>query len=311
MPRKTTTLDSTLPDKPRSLFKETWFITLITFFAVLLMLYPVVATQWNNYRQQQVSDAYSNKVDDLEDNHEAQQIVAKAKEYNQRNTAGPIIDPWSARVAKDNKVYQEYLAELSTFEEMSQVVVPSINVSLPVYHGTEDDVLTKGLGHLFGTALPVGGENTHAVVTGHTGMPDATMFDNLINVKKGDAIYVNTYGEKMKYEVTSIEVVLPEETDSLSAVKGQDLFTLITCTPYGVNSHRLLVHAHRVPMDDQEDEQVVKKVSFFNLQWWMIMFIGISMLALFLLAIWIAHMDKKIRTVNKKIARRKSRKSSR
>lgn len=311
MPRKTTTSDSTLPDQPRSLLKETWFITLITFLAVLLMLYPVAATQWNNYRQQQVSDAYSQKVDDLEDSHEAQQIVAKAKEYNQRNAAGPIIDPWSARVAKDNKVYQEYLAELSTLEEMSQVIIPSINVSLPVYHGTEDDVLAKGLGHLFGTALPVGGENTHAVVTGHTGMPDATMFDNLINVKQGDAIYVNTYGEKMKYEVSNIEVVLPEETDSLWPVKGQDLFTLITCTPYGVNSHRLLVHAHRVPMDDQEEEQVVKNVSFFNLQWWMIIFIGISMLALFLLAIWIAYMDKKIRTVNKKIARRNLKKSSR
>lgn len=311
MPRKTIISDSTLPDKPRSLLKETWFITLITFLAVLLMLYPVAATQWNNYRQQQVSDAYSQKVDDLEDRHEAQQIVAKAKEYNQRNAAGPIIDPWSARVSKDNKVYQEYLAELSTLEEMSQVIIPSINVSLPVYHGTEDDVLAKGLGHLFGTALPVGGENTHAVVTGHTGMPDATMFDNLINVKKGDAIYVNTYGEKMKYEVTNIEVVLPEETDSLWPVKGQDLLTLITCTPYGVNSHRLLVHAHRVPMDDQEEEQVAKKISFFNLQWWMIIFIGISMLALFLLAIWIAYMDKKIRTVNKKIERRNSKKSSR
>lgn len=287
--------------KKRSLIKEVWFVTVVTLTAIGLLLYPIVSTQWNNYRQQQVSNAYSHDVEDLGD-EKSQQIVKNAQEYNRRNAAGPIIDPWSARVSKDNKVYQEYLNELNTLDEMAQVIIPSIDVNLPVYHGTEDATLAKGLGHLFGTALPVGGENTHAVVTGHTGMPDATMFDNLIKMKVGDVFYVNTYGEKMKYQVDSIDVVLPEDTDSLWPVKGKDLFTLITCTPYGVNSHRLLVHGHRVPMDSVEEIEEAKSFAF-HLQWWMILFISISFFVLFILIVWIGKTAKKIKLWNKKVDR--------
>lgn len=287
--------------KKRSLIKEVWFVTVVTLTAIGLLLYPIVSTQWNNYRQQQVSNAYSHDVEDLGD-EKSQQIVKNAQEYNRRNAAGPIIDPWSARVSKDNKVYQEYLNELNTLDEMAQVIIPSIDVNLPVYHGTEDATLAKGLGHLFGTALPVGGENTHAVVTGHTGMPDATMFDNLIKMKVGDVFYVNTYGEKMKYQVDSIDVVLPEDTDSLWPVKGKDLFTLVTCTPYGVNSHRLLVHGHRVPMDSVEEIEEAKSFAF-HLQWWMILFISISFFVLFILIVWIGKTAKKIKLWNKKVDR--------
>lgn len=285
--------------KKRSLIKEIWFVTVVTLTAIGLLLYPIVSTQWNNYRQQQVSNAYSHDIEDLGD-EKSQQIVKNAQEYNRRNAAGPIIDPWSARVSKDNKVYQEYLQELNTLDEMSQIVIPSIDVNLPVYHGTEDATLAKGLGHLFGTALPVGGENTHAVVTGHTGMPDATMFDNLVKMKVGDVFYVNTYGEKMKYQVHSIDVVLPENTDSLWPVKGKDLFTLVTCTPYGVNSHRLLVHGHRVPMDSVEEIEEAKSFAF-HLQWWMILFISISFFVLFILIVWIGKTSKKIKRWNRKI----------
>ena len=293
-------------EEKKSFIKETWFIILATLLAVVLLLYPVAATQWNNYRQQQVSDAYSQNVDQLDgsgNNPDASSIVQAAKEYNTRNAAGPIIDPWSSRVSKDNKVYQEYLHELNTLEEMSQVIIPSINVNLPLYHGTEDDTLQKGLGHLFGTALPVGGKNTHSVITGHTGMPDATMFDNLSKLKTGDVFYVNTYGKKMKYQVYDIEVVLPEETDSLWPIKEKDLITLITCTPYGVNSHRLLVHAERVPMDEQEEQEIDKKVSFLSFQWWMILFIGIALVAIFLLTIWLANTGRKIRNHNNRVDR--------
>ena len=135
------------------------------------------------------------------------------------------------------------------YSVMAWIVIPSIHVSLPVYHGTETRTLADGVGHLFGTSLPIGGPSTHAVLTGHTGLSTATMFDNLTQDKKGDAFYVSSLGQTLKYEVVDIAVVKPEETDSLRKVPGRDLMTLITCTPYGVNSHRLLVTGERVPMD--------------------------------------------------------------
>ena len=288
----------TLNSKKKSTFKETWFVVIAVCIALTLLLYPAVSTQWNNYRQSQVADAYSQDVQDL-GREKSEEIIKSAEEYNKRNAAGPIIDPWNSRVSKDNKVYQEYLRELNKLDVMAQVSIPKINVDLPVYHGTEDDTLSKGLGHLFGTALPVGGKNTHAVVTGHTGMPNATMLDNLTKVEKGDVVYVNTYGKKMKYEVYSTEVVLPEETDSLWPQKDKDLITLITCTPYGVNSHRLLVHAHRVPMYDNEENDMSSHPFF--MQWWMFVFVLLAFLSLEFLIIYIFRTHKRVSSWNDKI----------
>lgn len=290
----------TLTSQKKSTFKETWFVVVAVVVAVSFLLYPAVSTQWNNFRQQQVSHAYAHDVDQMDDK-KSEEIVRRAEDYNKRNAAGPIIDPWSSRVSKDNKTYQEYLRELNTLDVMSEVTIPSINVHLPVYHGTEDSTLSKGLGHLFGTALPVGGKNTHAAITGHTGMPNATMFDNLTKVKEGDSIYLNTYGKKMKYQVHSVEVVLPENTDSLWPEKDKDLLTLITCTPYGVNSHRLLVHAHRVALDDNEDTE--KSSRPFFMQWWMVVFVVLSFLALEMLAIYVYRTHKRVLQWNRKIDR--------
>ena len=270
-------------------------VIVIVLIALVLLLYPAGATQWNNYRQQQVAQAYSNDIEQLSDGR-SQDIVRRAEEYNVRNAAGPIIDPWSARVSKDNAVYQEYLAELNTLDVMSEVTIPSINIKLPIYHGTSDETLSRGVGHLFGTALPVGGDNTHAVITGHTGMPDATMFDNLDKMDVGDVVYLNTYGKKLKYEVDNIEVVLPEETDSLWPKPDQDLLTLITCTPYGVNSHRLLVHAHRVEMDEESIPE--KSASLFNMPWWMIAFIAIAVIVLELLILYVYRTHKRVKQWN-------------
>ena len=160
------------------------------------------------------------------------------------------MTPGSSRSVPTPPQYQAYLHEMDIDSVMARIVIPSIHVSLPVYHGTETRTLADGVGHLFGTSLPIGGPSTHAVLTGHTGLSTATMFDNLTQVKKGDAFYVSSLGQTLKYEVVDIAVVKPEETDSLHKVPGCDLMTLITCTPYGVNSHRLLVTGERVPMDD-------------------------------------------------------------
>lgn len=253
-------------------------------------MYPVVATQWNNRMQEQVAKDYEALLHDQPEPQLNTEIEA-ARAYNQDHKDGPILDPWLARVSKDNASYQEYLRQLAGFPAMSQIVIPSTNTRLPVYHGTAEDTLQKGLGHMFGTALPVGGVGTHSVITGHTGIPTATLFDNLSDIKVGDAIYVSTFGERMKYKVYDIEVVLPDETDSLRADPERDLLTLITCTPYGINTHRLLVHAERVPMDP--DEASVLDDSTSALQWWMWALGGVSLLILLALIWWIIREKKK------------------
>ena len=174
---------------------------------------------------------------------------------------------------------------------MSQLAIPSIDVRLPVYHGTSDNTLQKGLGHLYGSALPTGGEGFHSVITGHTGLTTATLFDDLVDVKEGDAIYVSTFGKRMKYQVYKTEVVLPDETDSLRAEAGRDLLTLVTCTPYGINTHRLLVHAERVPLDP--DEAKVLDESTSTVQWWMWVLGAVALTVLLALIWWIIREKKK------------------
>lgn len=274
----------------KSLFQRVGVPAIIILLGLAVLMYPVVATQWNNRMQEQVAKDYEALLHDQPEPQLNTEIEA-ARAYNENQKDGPILDPWLARVSKDNASYQEYLGQLSGFPAMSQIVIPSIEARLPVYHGTAEDTLQKGLGHLFGTALPVGGVGSHSVITGHTGIPTATLFDNLADIKVGDAVYVSTFGERMKYKVYDIEVVLPDETDSLRADPERDLLTLITCTPYGINTHRLLVHAERVPMDP--DEASVLDDSTSSLQWWMWALGGVSLLILLALIWWIIREKKK------------------
>lgn len=260
---------------------------LIMLLGLAVLVYPVFATQWNNWLQQRAVDQYQSDIQDgeQEDPDAMERALESARIYNETHTDGPILDPWLARISKDNVEYQDYLKELSGYPAMSQVAIPAIDSNLPVYHGSSEEVLQKGIGHLFGSALPIGGEGNHTVLTGHTGLTNATLWDNLIDVKEGDAIYINTFGRAMKYEVHNIEVVLPDETDSLKARNGEDLVTLITCTPYGVNTHRLLVHAHRVPMDPSEENVFDKSTKL--MQWWMWLILAIAAAALIGIIWWL------------------------
>ncbi|OFT60409.1 class C sortase [Corynebacterium sp. HMSC05E07] len=280
--------------KPRktenqSTFKRVFLPILLVIVGLLVMLYPVYATQWNNVQQQKVAALYEQDVKEMTP-EEKSQAVEEARRYNDEHGDAPILDPWLARVSEDNVAYQEYLKQLSGSSAMSQVVIPSIDSKLPVYHGTDDKTLQKGLGHLFGSALPVGGEGHHSVITGHTGLSNATLWDNLVDVEEGDAIYISTFGEQLKYEVHDIEVVLPEETDSLQPKEGEDLLTLITCTPYGINTHRLLVHAHRVPMDAEESHVFEDKASF--MQWWMWLLIALALVIIAAMVWWLRNLRK-------------------
>lgn len=258
---------------------------LIILLGMSVLLYPVIATQWNNIQQQLVTEEYAKFVEEQPEEVRNEMFEA-ALRYNAEHAGTPILDPWLAQVAEDNGDYQAYLEQLKTNGAMAQIIVPSAKVKLPVYHGSDEKTLQKGVGHLFGTSLPVGSESTHSVLTGHTGLTNATLFDNLTDVKVGDAIYLNVLGNRLKYEVDQLNVVLPNEIDQLAVVEGQDLVTLITCTPYGINSHRLLVRGHRVPMEPA-DEKLLDEQGGLTWQWWMLAAIGACALVLVLMLVWV------------------------
>ena len=236
---------------------------------ILVLLYPVFATQYNNQRQERIASEFSAVADQAGPDAVAESL-RRADEYNLKASESPILDPWLDAQRPGTAQYQDYLSQLNLNDVMATIKIPSIDVNLPIYHGTDTATLDKGIGHLFGTALPVGGESTHTVLTGHTGLGNATMFDQLTSVKMGDYFYIETAGRHLKYQVTDIRVVLPHETESLNKVEGKDLATLITCTPYGVNTHRLLVTGERVPMDEAAVAAEAAQVKGSVMKPWMI-----------------------------------------
>ncbi len=237
--------------------------------AILCFTYPVASTLWNNHASKQLSAIYDKLSS--EQPKDARAInLDKAREYNAHRSAIFTADPYNG--TEDFKKTPEYKKYDSVLDEpmgiMGIVKIPKIGVKLPIYHGSSQDVLAYGAGHLYGTDLPVGGKNRHAVITAHTGLPHATMFDDLIYLKKGDFFYLDIQGETLRYKVFRISVVEPNNISLLQREKGRDLVTLLTCTPYGVNSQRLLVTGYRVLPD-------LVKAPDDKLQWplWMTLFV--------------------------------------
>lgn len=225
-----------------------WAPALLVFAGVLVMLYPVAATQYNNVQQRAFAVKYNTDIEQVPTNELAADLKS-AHSYNKTLSGVPILDPWLQRAGSDpgSDAYREYLAQIGRFSAMARLRVPTAEIDLPVYHGTTDPVLAKGVGHLYGTSLPVGGDGTHSVLTSHTGLANATLFDHLTSVAIGDMIYVDVLGETLAYRVDQIKVVLPNEISDLASVSGRDYLTLFTCTPYAINTHRLLVRGERVP----------------------------------------------------------------
>lgn len=254
---------------------------LIILLGISVVLYPVVGTYIENARQHQSAQSYTQRITDQFTEEQRLASLEAARLWNEEHASGPILDPWLARIDSSNQEYQEYLDLLNLDQVMVRLIIPSINSDLPVYHGTDEETLENGVGHLFGSSLPVGGEGSHAVLTGHTGLSHATLFDNLKDVVVGDKFYINVAGETLKYQVRDIQVVLPTETESLRPVEGEDLVTLITCTPYGVNSHRLLVTGERVELTQEESQQILEQ-SRLPWQWWMTVAVVMAGLALLL-----------------------------
>ena len=257
----------------------------LVILGVLVMLYPVTSTLWNNYVATKVAQDYAELEKSTPEEVKNTQSD-NAHKYNENRTTGPILDPWLARFDENNPDYQEYLDQLDANDAMARLIFPKIKADLPIFHGTDSDTLQRGLGHLFGSDLPVGGKGTHSVITGHTGLANSTMFDHLNKAEKGDAFYVQVSGEKLKYVVDQIKVVLPTETEDLRPEQGKDYITLITCTPYGINTHRLLVRGHQVPLDPA-DHEVFDKNHGAGWQWWMYALLAAAAVVLLLLLRWL------------------------
>lgn len=210
-----------------------------------LLLYPAVSQWVNNNYQSTVCAEYSDVVEELGD-EKAEQELKKAEDYNDDLTesVGLLEDPFMQADAVNNGSYGDIL-NATDEGVMAYLEIPNINVMLPIYHGVEDGELKKGIGHLPETSLPVGGDSTHCVLAGHSGMSNARLLTDLPKLQKGDVFYIHVYNRTLTYTVDQIKTVLPTNTADLTIEQGEDYVTLVTCTPYGVNTHRLLVRGTR------------------------------------------------------------------
>ncbi|WP_341830375.1 class C sortase [Trueperella pyogenes] len=243
--------DQTPAPTPRRSNRRATIAIGVVLLGILALIYPVVSTHYNNYKQREFALKYGNNVQNI-DTSEREAALEAAREYNKRLPGVPILDPWLTEVANPaSPAYDEYRQQLSNAGDIiARLRVPSVSIDLPIRHDTQPEIIDNGVGHLYGTSLPVGGENTHSVLTTHTGLSTATLFDNLDKVKEGDLVYVDVLGHTLAYRVDQIKIVLPDEIGDLSSEPGRDLLTLFTCTPYAVNTHRLLVRAERIPMEE-------------------------------------------------------------
>lgn len=216
---------------------------LLILLGALITLYPVGATFYNTYHQTLAAQRYGQAVTQAPPAQRHDELE-RARAYNAALPATALQDPWTRDGAGAGG--PDYAAQLASHDAMARLRVPAIGVDLPVHHGTDEASMSRGAGHLAGTSLPVGGPGTHSVLTTHSGLANAKLFDRLPELKVGEMIFIDVDGETLAYVVRSTEVVLPSELDSLRREPGRDLLTLFTCTPRAVNTHRLLVHAERV-----------------------------------------------------------------
>lgn len=274
-------------------------ICIIFLAGLSLLLYPFVANQWNNYRQKQLISGYEQVVSDkgAAEGIDYDAERKKAEDYNEALL--PCVLPDSFALAESSGVDPVYMNTLNIAgdEMMGSVEIPKINIKIPIYHTTEEEVLNKGAGHLEGSSLPVGGANTHAVISAHRGLPSASLFTDLDQLKEGDHFLIHVLNETLCYEVDKISVVKPEDTSALAVEDGQDLVTLLTCTPYGVNTERLLVRGHRVPYVEEEvkEEKTVLSGSSLHTNYLLWVFVGLSVTALFIFVLYLKEIKLKRR----------------
>ncbi|WP_161980466.1 class C sortase [Streptococcus sp. S784/96/1] len=210
-----------------------------------LIAYPSIANYWNSFHQSQAIMDYQKSVSSI-DTSQYEKILSSAKKYNEKFKDSGIN--WHM-TSEERDAYNKELA-IDQTGNMGFISIPKINVTLPLYHGTSEDVLLTSIGHIEGTSLPVGGVSTHSVLSGHRGLPSSRLFTDLDKLKVGDRWTVGILNESYTYEVDQIRTVLPTDLSNIQIEEGMDYQTLVTCTPYGINTHRLLVRGHRVSNED-------------------------------------------------------------
>ena len=285
----------------------TIWIIMIFLAGLSLLLYPFISNEWNTYRQKQLISSYESVITDKEQagaiDYKAEMEAAVA--YNDELVPSILPDSFAVAEAAE-EVDPEYMAALNIAGDgiMGVIEIPKIDISLPIYHTTTEEVLEKAAGHLEGSSLPVGGESTHAVITAHRGLPSAALFTDLDRLEEGDHFLLHVLDETLSYEVDQILTVEPDETDALAVEEGEDLVTLITCTPYGVNTHRLMVRGHRVPYVEEEvaDESVPLSQMSLHTNYLLWVVVGLAVTGAFILFLYMK--DKKSRAQVDEISRK-------
>lgn len=253
---------------------------------LLVILYPTAASWVSQYNQSKIVEQEQGGVN-AQTASARKAALAAAYKYNDALKSGAVYnaDTNVPTSTAGTKLHAEYNSLLNAGANglMGRIQVPSIDLDLPIYHGTSDATLLEGIGHLEGTSLPVGGSGTHSVLTGHRGLANATMFTYLDRVKKGDEFTISVFGKVLTYRVTTIKVVDPDQTRSLAPVAGQDLVTLVTCTPLGINTQRIFVTGQRIiPTPTGAAEAAHKKPTIPSFPWWLlILAAGVALIGLY------------------------------
>ena len=230
---------------------------------LFLCAYPLVSSIIERRHQEEAVATYQTEVE-ATDTAEVKQVLEQAQRYNEMlwQTKGLIINEIQNEVLSDQS-YKEQLNLLSN-SIMGAIHIPKINVVLPVYHGTEEETLKNGVGHMQESSLPIGGENTHCLLTGHRGLPNSKLFTRLDELEAGDLFFLETCNEKLAYRVNQIEIIDPEDVEGLGIQAGKDLVSLITCTPYGLNTHRLVVTGERIPYTEEAEQETKTEMLSFR-----------------------------------------------
>ena len=276
------------------------------------LLYPPASDLWNRYRNSKLVDVYTKVVHDLPPD-KTETIWTKAREYNEKHTTNTIVDAF-----KDEEEYvltapYDQLLNPSGDNIMGTIEIPKIHVKLPIFHGVGEESLQRGAGHLEGTSLPIGGKSTHSVISAHRGLPSAILFTDLDQMAEGDLFYLHIMGEVFAYRVVDIQTVLPHQSELLAIQPDRDLCTLLTCTPYGVNSHRLLVTGERTTYIPDETEPVVEKdVAVLDtvIANWKITLAGVGFLLFFFLVLLLRSRRKKRQERKERNAQREKNEST-
>lgn len=235
---------------------------------ICLIFYPWISEYLYENRVDGLIETYEAQASAI-DNSEKDKLLEEAQAYNKEllNSSVKLTDPFKDILGES--VLDNYYTTLSLDDSglMGSIEIPKIKVNLPIYHGTSDEVLQHGIGHLVQTSLPVGGESTHCVLSGHTGLNTAKLFTDLTSMEEGDLFFLHVLGDTLAYKVYSISVIEPTETSKLTIQKGKDLCTLLTCTPYGVNSHRLVVTGIRTDYSEEVYEEASNDVAEVDSEW--------------------------------------------